>query len=110
MENMTNMVMSVKMAVMKSVNISVLKAQLSAHIQLVLRGEEVLICDRNKPVARIIPCSSNDYAEQQQRLAARGTLVPPKRRPSGSKPWPMPPGSVSDEAMEQIWQQEREGR
>ncbi len=63
---------------MKSVNISVLKAQLSAHIQLVRRGEEVLICDRNKPVARIIPCSSNDYAEQQQRLVARGTLVPPQ--------------------------------
>jgi prevent-host-death family protein len=97
---------------MKSVNISVLKAQLSAHIQLVRRGEEVLICDRNKPVARIIPCSSNDYAEQQQRLVARGTLVPPRRKSSGSRTvsWPMPPGNVSDNAMEQIWQQEREGR
>lgn len=96
---------------MKSVNISVLKAQLSAHIQLVRRGEEVLICDRNKPVARIIPCSSNNYAEQQQRLVARGTLVPPRKSSrSGTVPWPMPPGNVSDNAMEQIWQQEREGR
>jgi prevent-host-death family protein len=68
------------MSVMKRVNISVLKAQLSAHIQLVRKGEEVLVCDRNKPVARIIPCSSKNYAEQQQRLVARGALVPPRRR------------------------------
>ena len=40
---------------MRTVNISDLKAQLSAHIQRVKDGEEVLICDRNKPVARIIP-------------------------------------------------------
>src|SRR5271169_3110993 len=43
---------------MRTVNISDLKAQLSAHIQLVKDGEEVLICDRNKPVARIVPCRS----------------------------------------------------
>jgi len=40
---------------MKTVNISNLKAQLSAHSQLVREGEEVLVCDRNKPVARIVP-------------------------------------------------------
>jgi antitoxin (DNA-binding transcriptional repressor) of toxin-antitoxin stability system len=109
---MTNMVMSLfRMAVMKRVDISVLKAQLSAHIQLVRKGEEVLICDRNKPVARIIPCSSKNYAEQQRRLVARGTLVPPRRRPGpGIVSWPMPPGNVADEAIEQIWRQEREGR
>jgi len=39
---------------MRTVNISDLKAQLSAHIQLVRDGEEVLVCDRNKPVARIV--------------------------------------------------------
>ena len=97
------------MEVMKSVNISVLKAQLSAHIQMVRRGEELLICDRNKPVARIIPCSSNDYVEQQQRLVARGTLVPPRRNAKIAA-WPTPPGNVADEAIELVWQQEREDR
>ena len=41
---------------MKTVNISDLKARLSAHIQMVRSGEEVLVCDGNKPVARIVPC------------------------------------------------------
>ena len=38
---------------MKTVNISNLKAQLSAHIQLVREGEEVLVCDRNKPACDV---------------------------------------------------------
>jgi prevent-host-death family protein len=41
---------------MKTVNISDLKVRLSAHIQFVKDGEEVLVCDRNRPVARIVPC------------------------------------------------------
>ena len=52
---------------MRTVNISDLKARLSAHIQLVRDGEEVLVCDRNKPVARIVPCRLEDRSEQEQR-------------------------------------------
>ena len=66
---------------MKTVNISDLKAQLSAHIQLVRNGEEVLVCDRNKPVARIVPIRLEDYSAQEQRLVARGLLTP--TRPTG---------------------------
>ena len=95
---------------MKTVNISDLKAQLSAHIQFVRDGEEVLVCDRNKPVARIVPCPLADHSKQEQRLIARGVLTPPlhKRPPSAS--WPEPPGNVSDEVMEQAWREERESR
>jgi prevent-host-death family protein len=95
---------------MRTVNISNLKARLSAHIRLVREGEEVLICDRNKPVAKIIPLRLDEQSEQEQRLVARGVLTPPlKRRPS-SVSWPEPPGSVSDEAMEQVWREERPAR
>ncbi len=95
---------------MRTVNIGDLKAQLSAHIQLVRDGEEVLVCDRNKPVARIVPCSLADHSKQEQRLIARGVLAPPlhKRPPSGS--WPEPPGNISDEVMERVWREERESR
>lgn len=94
---------------MRTVNISDLKARLSAHIQLVKDGEEVLVCDRNKPVARIVPCRLTDYSKQEQQLVARGVLTPPvKRRTSVS--WPTPPGNVPDGVMEQVRQEEREGR
>jgi prevent-host-death family protein len=92
----------------KTVNISDLKAKLSAHIQTVRNGEEVLVCDRNKPVARIVPVGLEED-ERQQRLIARGVLVPP-RKPRSSKRWPKPPGNVPDEIMEQVWREEREGR
>jgi len=95
---------------MKTVKISELKAQLSAHINLVRDGEEVLIFDRNKPVARIVPVRLEDRSQQEQRLVARGVLVPPLRKRPVPVLWPAPPGNVSDEVMEQIWREEREGR
>jgi prevent-host-death family protein len=95
---------------MRSVNISDLKARLSAHIQLVRDGEEVLVCDRNKPVARIVPCRLEDRSEQEQRLVARGVLTPPLKKRPASGSWPEPPGNVSDKAMEQVWREERESR
>jgi prevent-host-death family protein len=96
--------------VMRTVNISDLKAQLSAHIQLVKNGEEVLVCDRNKPVARIVPCRLTDYSEQEQRLVAHGVLTLPLKRRRASVSWPAPPGNISDEVMEQVRREEREGR
>ena len=71
-------------------------------------GEELLVCDRDKPVARIVPCSAEDEPERERRLIARGIMTPPKkkRRPS----LPRPAGNVSDEVMERVWREEREDR
>ena len=89
-----------------------LKARLSAYIQLVRRGEEVLICDRNKPVARMAPVEIEDREAQEKRLIAKGVMTPPlKKRPAKDK-WPKPAGKVkiSDEVMKRIWDEERENR
>lgn len=95
---------------MRTVNISDLKARLSAHLQFVREGQEVLVCDRHQPVARIVPVRPEDYTEGERRLVARGVLVPPRKRRSRFRQWPEPPGNVSDEVMEQVWREEREGR
>lgn len=95
---------------MRTVNIAELKARLSAHIRRVRAGEEVLVCDRNKPVARIIPCGLEDYSEREQRLIARGVLTPPARRRRPSASWPKPAGNIPDGVMDRIWEEEREGR
>jgi prevent-host-death family protein len=95
---------------MRAVNISDLKARLSAHIQLVRDGEEVLVCDRNKPVARIVPLQVEGDSEQAQRLMARGVLTPPLKKRPVSASWPQPPGKVADDVMEQLWWAERESR
>ncbi len=95
---------------MKTVNISDLKARLSAHIRVVRDGEEVLVCDRNKPVARIVPCCLDGFSERERRLVARGVLAPPLNQRRVSASWPEPPGDISDETMEQVWREERSGR
>ena len=95
---------------MRTVNISDLKAHLSAHIQIVRGGEEVLVCDRNRPVARLIPCRLEGDSEQEQRLIARGVLTPPLNKRLASVSWPEPPGDVSNKVMEQLWREERESR
>ena len=95
---------------MRTVNIADLKARLSAYIQHVRDGEEVLVCERNQPVARIVPCRLENHDEQEKRLIARGVLTPPLKTRRRTAPWPQPPGSVSAEVMAQIWQEEREGR
>src|SRR5258708_9298393 len=94
---------------MRTVKIGDLKAQLSAHIQFVREGEEVLVCDRDKPVARIIPCEIEGLGEQERRLVASGVLIPPRKKRS-DVPSPDPVGSVSDEVMQQVWLQGRDGR
>jgi prevent-host-death family protein len=95
---------------MRTVRIGNLKAHLSAHIRRVRKGEEVLVCDRNQPVARIVPIRLEDRPAQEQRLVARGVLAPPLRKRPASVSWPKPPGNVSGEVMEQLWREEREGR
>jgi hypothetical protein len=39
-------------------------------------GEEVIVCQRGRPVVRIVPYRAEDYREQEQRLIARGTIAP----------------------------------
>jgi prevent-host-death family protein len=107
---MTNLVILRYNAGMKTVNIGELKAKLCAHIRVVRRGEEVLVCDRNRPVARIVPCHLEERTEQERRLVAQGVLVPPVKVRPASWSWPDPPGNVSDETMERVWREEREGR
>jgi len=97
---------------MRTAKISELKANLSAHIQYVKNGEEVLILDRNTPVARLVSVGSpDDYDERTRRLIAKGIVTPRKMRPPVGYKLPRPPGPmISDAVMEQVWREERDGR
>jgi prevent-host-death family protein len=54
---------------MKSVKIAELKDRLSEHLRAVERGDEVIVTDRNRPIARIVPLDT---------VGARTALVPPQ--------------------------------
>lgn len=71
----------------KSVKVAELKAQLSAYLRAARRGEAVTVCDRDTPIARLIP-----YGTVAEPLTSRAptrawgstTLPPPLGRPVDS--------------------------
>ena len=98
---------------MRTAKISELKAKLSAHIQFVKNGEEVLIFDRNTPVARLVPAGPVDDREsRRRRLIAKGILIPAKdpQNKAGFKPVPAGNHPISQERMDQFWEEERADR
>lgn len=65
------------------VAVSTLRAELSAWIERVRRGEEVVVTDRGTPVARLLAV---DSAPLLERLTREGVLSRPRRggRPSAT--------------------------
>ena len=99
---------------MRTAKISELKAKLSAHIQYVKNGEEVLILDRNTPVARLVPAGSagENTDARRARLIAKGAILPardPENR-AGFSPTPAGSRVILQEVMDKIWEEEREDR
>jgi prevent-host-death family protein len=98
---------------MRTAKISELKAKLSAHIEFVKNGEEVLIFDRNTPVARLVPAGPLEgQDERMKRLIAKGIITPAKDPENRGKFIPVPAGNrmISQEVMDQVWEEERADR
>ena len=72
---------------MISVNIAELKNRLSAYLQHVRAGEEILIRDRNLPIAKLTPLSTADATAQELALVAAGRLVLPVRELDAKAFW-----------------------
>jgi len=88
---------------MKTVNIGTLKNKLSSYLQDVRNGEEVIVQDRKKPIARILPFRAADFSEEERYLASIGVLKLPEN-PRGIdwealRKLPMP--EVSDDAVKE---------
>jgi prevent-host-death family protein len=72
------------MVQMKAASISEAKNRLSAYLELVKRGETVVITDRNVPVAQLAPLSPalrGDHAARLRSLERRGVIRRAKVRP-----------------------------
>ena len=75
---------------MQTTSITQLKNSLSAYLRDVKAGEEVLITDRGRPIARLVPVSSSDSMEEHLKEMERKGLL---RRGTSRLPddfWDMP--------------------
>jgi prevent-host-death family protein len=91
---------------MRTVNIGVLKNQLSAYLQIVRNGEEVIVRDRNKPIARILPFPlplppEGDHEAEAAYLIATGQMKEAKQEMDWEAFWALPRPTVSDEAVKE---------
>ena len=66
---------------MRTAGVAELKAKLSEHLALVKRGEEVLVTERGRPIARLVPVkpAETDEGARILRLAAKGLVRLPER-------------------------------
>ena len=63
---------------MRSVDVRELKIRLGRYLRFAKRGGEVVIRDRNLPVAKLVPFSPEDADDEELRLVAAGKLRLPE--------------------------------
>lgn len=102
------------MAKSSAVRIGDLKNNLSAHLQRVRNGEEILVCDRDTPIAKIVPLhGAEDFTAEEQSLAAEGKLRLPRASPTKAAwdaLWKLPAPKVSADRVLEALDADREGR
>lgn len=84
---------------MTRVKIADLKDHLSEHLRAVERGSEIEVTDRNRPIARISPLSS-----QKRRV----DMVPARRRFSAADKKPLSPARWAIDSLELLLEERRE--
>jgi len=95
---------------MRSVNVAKLKNELSKYLSFAKEGEEIVVRDRNLPVAKLVPFSAETADEQEALLVAQGKMRPPKGRLDLKKFWKMPMPRVSgNKATEALLADREEG-
>jgi len=63
---------------MRSVNVAELKNRLSKYLTFAKGGEEIVIRDRDLPVAKLVPFSPDEGSEEELLLVAAGKMRLPK--------------------------------
>ena len=75
---------------MKEARVAELKARLSEYLRFVRRGNEVIVYDRNEPIARVVPYTSSGALVVREAISKYRTLgdipIPPMEKPLGFDP------------------------
>ncbi|MBI4208156.1 MAG: type II toxin-antitoxin system prevent-host-death family antitoxin [Deltaproteobacteria bacterium] len=96
---------------MKNAAVSILKASLSEYLAKVKQGEEVIVTDRGKPIAKIIPFRSVGGFLNVQRtsLAREGVLELGTGKVSEDFLKPSPVRDPSGSVLEALLEEREEG-
>lgn len=100
---------------MSKAGIAALKARLSEFLARVRSGEEVVVTDRGRPVARLVPFRTDgDGPDDIADLVRSGVVTPARRQPDAAywkAFWRMPmPRRGGEAVLEALIEERREGR
>lgn len=93
---------------MKSVNVAQLKDGLSSYLKLARAGEEIIIRDRQTPIARLMPLAEVKAVDDEMKaLAARGKMRLPTK-PFDAKIFPKNAPKVATKIIVEALRHDRE--
>ena len=94
---------------MRTAGVAELKAGLSGFLNSVKNGEVVVVTERGRPVAQLVPLEPGDPRTQRQRLIRAGLLQPGRGRVRRSILM-KPPGGNSSDALAALLAERDESR
>lgn len=96
---------------MKRASVSELKASLSAYLVGVKNGEEILVTERGRPIARLVPAvGSEPGGERKDRLVRMGVLRPGSAKLSPDLWKPSPVRDPEGQLLRSLLEERRSGR
>lgn len=95
---------------MRAINMGELSRHLRKYLKLATRGEQIVICNRNLPVAKLIPFSAGQAKHEELLLVATGKMRMPKRSVTLDELIEVPTGSVAgNEGVRALLEDRAEG-
>jgi len=96
---------------MTTVSISQLKARLSAFLDIVREGEDVLITDRGRLIARLVPVQGEELEESRREMLLRsGRMRAPSTVRAPDFLTRRRPGDASGASLSALLEEREEGR
>jgi prevent-host-death family protein len=91
-------------------SVSILKARLSQYLAAVKAGEEVIVTERGRPVARLTAIGA-DGAPQGRlaKLVREGRVRPPTGAPPSGEPSDVPPPDPEGRSLRSLLDERAEG-
>jgi prevent-host-death family protein len=93
---------------MRTVNIAELKSNLSAFLEQVRNGEELIIKDRNQPIARVLPLVAGEDLDAEEEALIGAGLMSPSLEAKSDEFLKLPMPEVSSKVIRKIIRSERD--
>jgi prevent-host-death family protein len=97
---------------MTTVGVAQLKAQLSRYLDTVKHGEEVVVTERGRPIAKLVALGGTERAEsRRERLARAGVLVlGVQRQRAALRKAPRGSRAIGDSVLRTLLDERADGR